>query len=846
MAKSKRPPHRVTGVYDTETNNIYIDGKWRAYPVLYILNDISNVDITAYEPGCAGETITFERDIYGFLDFVERQIDLGEEGGYIPVIAAYNLMFDLQPAMHLLRQRYDMRVGAQTATSCYYVDLIKDGAEALRFWDTFYLELNGLRAMGETCGFAKAVGDWDYSLQRTPDTPITDAEKGYAMRDVQVIPAYLRFILESNAWAKARDLGESILTKTSLVRQMARHDVYNRTYKNAAGKSVKCGWAFEKTCDQEKAPTYYQYALRKACFRAGFVFTSAEYANTVVRNVASLDVTSMHHLFINGRMLPVHFKPTSPESLQSICNQITGTPLHHVMGQYHKPFPFAVHALVRFDRLRLKKGSCFEKWGIAVIPEGKFLKHSSRGTDAGCNERAAIADEMVKAAGWHDKAVNPVFAFGKLYSADSVSIYVTEIELYLISLAYDYGGMHAILGESTAKFVRPPDYVTLQSNLLFELKSNMKAINKQYREGEPYPYDIPSTVPSGIAEGLKAGSLSNAFVSAYYSSTVKGSFNGIFGTQAQDVYKPDYTVDPEGDIVIARDTLPTYASWDDVQPRKNRVLYTYGMRIAGGSRLHIALGMMALYDSLGGAVRVTGGDTDSLKVSCDAHVTDDMLAAALQPLADAAKKAIDKVQERVRKWYPDLASELAGIGSFDVEGCAGADNRRYQLHMEAWNKARISCNGNHVSVTCAGLPRPEGAYTVNDAVADLMDAGISFEKLAPVFLGYDVEYDNTICHSLQKSRPGVADVFDYDVTDYLGRTSRVTVPESIALYNAPRVLGETGKRANYENVSYMRALGRAVDTTPKRIALESGKIRVYAQGDFEEVILYEAEAKRAR
>lgn len=843
MQRGKRPQHKVAGVYDTETNNIYVGGKWHAYPILYIMNDVSDVPIEKYEPDCAGERITFGRDCREFLEWCQTIIEKGKVGGYIPVICAYNLMFDMQPVIYELAQRYSLEVCAQTATSCYYVDLKSDGAEVLRFWDTFYLELNGLKAMGETCGFAKAVGDWDYSLTRTPDTELTEREIFYAKRDVQVIPAYLRFILESNAWAKPSDLGVSILTKTSLVRQMARHDIYNRTYVNAGGKRVKVGYAFERTCEQEKAPSYYQYALRKACFRAGLVFTAASTASKVVRNVASLDVTSMHHLFINGRMLPVHFKAAAPKSLQAICNAITGTPLSSVILHYDKPLPFGIHALVKFRNLRLKEGSCFKEWGIAVIPEGKFLKNVSRGTDAGSNERAAVAEEMVRSAGWHDRAENPVFAFGKLYSADCASIFVTEIELYLISLVYDYDSMEAVLGESTAKFVRPPDYVTLQSNLLFELKSNMKFINNHYREGEPYPYDIPATVPSGIADGLKKGELSGAFIASYYSSTVKGSFNGIFGTQAQDVYKPDYTVDENGGIAIDRDTVASYDTWDEVQPKRMRVLYTYGMRIAGGSRLHIALGMMTIHAYFGDRARVTGGDTDSLKVACASEVTDAELREALQPLADCAKRAIDKVQERVRRWYPDLASNLEGIGSFDVEGCCGSDDNRYQYHMEAWNKARVSCNGDHVSVTCAGLPRPEGTYTVNDAMADLMRAGRTFEEIAPVFLGYDVEYDNSICHSLQKSRPEPWARFAGNVTDYAGKISYVDCYESIALYDAPRILGETGKRVNYENVEYLRLMGRDIDTVPKRIALESGKVRVYRQGDFEEEVMYEAEAK---
>jgi hypothetical protein len=67
-------------------------------------------------------------------------------------------------------------------------------------------------------------------------------------------------------------------------------------------------WIFEKTCKQELPQIFEQYALRKSCFRGGFTFTSASAANEIMRNVISLDVTSMHHAFINGRYVPEHFK----------------------------------------------------------------------------------------------------------------------------------------------------------------------------------------------------------------------------------------------------------------------------------------------------------------------------------------------------------------------------------------------------------------------------------------------------------------------------------------------------------------------------------------------------------
>ena len=92
---------------------------------------------------------------------------------------------------------------------------------------------------------------------------------------------------------------------------------------------------------------------------------------------------------------------------------------------------------------------------------------------------------------------------------------------------YEWDSIEAIFGEATVRFKLPPDFVTLQSNKLFEQKSAAKFINFHYTKGVPYPYNT-QFIPDGIAESLKAGTLEPQFFEQWYSSTVKGMFNGIY------------------------------------------------------------------------------------------------------------------------------------------------------------------------------------------------------------------------------------------------------------------------------------------------------------------------------
>lgn len=815
--RDSRPKFKIAASYDTETCNICTDAeanKWRAYPVLYIVNDLRGVDLRTYEVGAGN--VSFYRHGSEMQAVIDDYIEWGEREGCVPIICAYNLMFDLQPLMFDLNDRYDMCASAQSATSAYTVDVMQEGNVKLRFWDTFYLEMRGLAKMGETCGLAKASGEWDYSKVRTPETPLTDEELHYAGRDTEVIPAYLRYLLESNEWLKPEWLGVRVLTKTSLVRQAGKMETGRLRIPRKDGKPVSVQAAFERMCADELAPTYAQYALRKACFRGGFTFTSARYSGLVQRNVYSIDETSAHHAYINGHMTPVKFRGLAPAILQHMADSVASTSLDEAMKHWEEPFGCAFHAQVRFTRLRLRAGSAFAAWDIALLSEAKFKGNGQLGEWGGQADQQTVT--QVRSAGYVDVAAGARFAFGKLVEAQSCIVNVSEMELWCMSRVYEWDSMEVILGEGTCKFVKPPDYVTLLSNLFYARKDACKQILKTYETGCAYTLPIPESIPEGIAARIRTGEMERADLEAYYGSTVKGMFNSIYGMEAQDVFKCSYKVS-EGEISVDRETVVTRDNYGEhyKDAKKKLVLYPYGLRIVGGSRMAIVAAIELVYGAFGKRVRVLGGDTDSLKISCDEGVGADALMDALELFHAAVMASIDVCMERIRANFPGYASTLAGVGTFEVEGDA------YPLHMDAWNKARVSWDGKRAHITCAGLSRPSNAYHIENWIDD-MSALHGFEEVAPRVLGWGVRVSNRVCHALEHYRPAASDVFDADVTDYTGKTCRVISRESIALYPSDRVLGDADKGGNSRTVAYVRErYGRKLDTRMRVIDVSDGR-----------------------
>lgn len=824
----KRPVFRVVAAYDTETCNIGVGAETRAYPILYILNDFADVPLAEYVPDDPRETVYFDRTVEDFARRVEAIIERGREERYTPIICAYNLSFDLISALPLFADSYELQVAAQSSTNIYYLDVFEPGADVkkdapiLRFWDTFFLEQNGLKAMGETAGVAKATGDWDYSLIRTPETPLTDLELFYAKRDVQVIPAYLRYLLQANAdWISADMLGVRVLTKTGLVRQMAANTFGNvalRKRRDDKGYVTMLD-DFVRLCTDELPPDYDVYALRKACFRGGFTFTAANYACRDVTDVVSTDVTSMHHTFINGRYVPVQFRVEDPKILKVYMQAVLGTSREDVLARYWQPFSCAFHVKFRFTNLRLRRNSCFDEWGVALIPKGKF-DDKVAGVDYWGDDPSSVAAEQgVRDMGFRDKADNPVYAFGKLYSADHAELHLNELELWTISRVYEWDEVTPIFGEATVKFKRPPDYVTLQSNLLYKRKQDCKRMVKEYK-GECFTGDIPASIPQGLADEMRKGTLDPVFLNNYYNGTVKGMFNGVYGTMAQDVFKPEYEVEDDGDIEVDRMTVATRENYAQRKPKRCKVLYTYGMRIVGGSRMHLVLAMELLYETFHGRVYATGGDTDSVKCHVPADISDDQVEQALDPLLHAATKAISMSCRRIRIDYPQWASDLDHVGGFEVEN-AGA---RYEHHMEYWNKARVSYRDGEYHVTMAGLSRPIGAYHIEHVMRDLERGGYTPEQVMTETLGYNVNVASSVSFALQPVRPQVGERYTGTVTDYLGKTALVDTYAAVALYPTDRMLGDTGKQSNRENIEYLRRMGRNIEYRDREVNVTADQV----------------------
>ena len=686
----------------------------------------------------------------------EELVDALPMGGeQTPIIAVYNLSFDfisLEPLF--LEQGYQLE-SFGPHTSQFYIDVLKDGQTVLRFWEVSRLCPQGLAVMGELAGLPKLDGEWDYSKYREPGSELTEEEKSYAVRDTEVIQAYLKYLLRANNFVKESDLGTRLLTQTGLVRLFGERVVGRKELR-----------AFRAAAAQEEPESESTYRIRKACFRAGLTFTGGKNAGRVFDHVISIDTVSMHHSFVLGRLVPRGFHKAEPKVLERALENIFEMPVEKVLAQYEQPFGIAIHSRVRFKGLKIKAGSVFAEQGVGTLARGKFTHQVIYDWEDGGSSEAA--ENRNRSKGYLDKGVGLRFEFGKLVEAKEATIFLTELEAWVLAQVYQWDSFEVIEGEITTRFQVPPTYILKLDEALYNNKRAMKSFLKG-EEAADVPQAIKSA-PRSVQEG-------------YYRSTSKAMFNSVFGMTAMDSHKFE-----DG---FSKSKNPS--SW-----------YSMGMRIAGGSRVHLVIAMLLINEKFNGQFQILGGDTDSIKIS---GLTNDQIQTALQPLHDAITTAINKTLTSAGI----DPSQFAGIGTFESEGTA-------ELEVEVFNKNRLAWNGTSFELTAAGIPTPPNRPNLETALTSLARKYGANKVMTDIY-GPNLEVDSSLSCFLFPVRPTTR-----TVSGFAAATS---------LIPTPRLLGDL---YSPEMASVRNCLPKAY--APRTIALEDSQVTV--RDSFTQELLYEA------
>lgn len=785
--------YRIAGAYDSETCNI--KSRLCAYPVLHQVGllDCPITDICSDNVEDHTEMHLFRHtlDLYSFLDsLVETDHD------YVPVICCHNLSFDMYGLSAWLDGLPNVRVLAKSCRKPITFTICDDEGKArLVLWDTLVFSQQSLERMGDDCGYPKAKGYWDYSKIRTPETPLTNDELTYATHDVYALLAWLAWWLNRNPEIDPARLGLNVVTKTGVVRERRR--VRFENFKGNGNKyTIGKYWRYLNKTQLPKTDDGLYTMI--ACTRGGFTFCASKHASQVYdlkddERVYGFDAVSMHPSCMVSHHYPVNFHKATSRALEDAFYIIARKDVDYLLSKWHKPFNSAFLALFEFTDMKPKAGSLYEKHGILPLASARFTNPKYE-----LNEDNQDHQEFVEQSDYKDTAVNPVFLFGKLVSADVCRVYITELTAWEIAQAYDFSSVRAISGYIAGRFVRPPDMAVVSVMQFYKAKNLYKdARHLHYSYGhidERTANDLERVgIPKAIVSGMFSGTISDNDIDATYQG-LKADLNALFGIEATNMYRRDTVLTSEGISYAGEHGI-------DNAPDNPKAWYQFGQRIVGWSRIvqHCAMQLIEPYCG-----DIVNGDTDSLKFT--AHISDmPKILKALQRLSVAIDGAKEHECKRVKRAYPRFYDALDNIGHYAYE----FDVTKF---CASWNKAYCMVQSDprdgkeHLSFTIAGLPTKRGINALADS---MLSQGVPIGEICDAFLGYNVTYANDVMRLNRRVFPEWSDIATLDVNG-----EKVVEPKALALFPMAKTVNDTGNTENRSNCIQAVKNRPSVNTDP--------------------------------
>ena len=145
----------------------------------------------------------------------------------------------------------------------------------------------------------KMIGDLDYSLIRTPITPLTNKEKNYILHDALVVLAYIKEEMEDHN----NDITKIPLTKTGKVRTYCRNACLHsfKSHKKIDRKYSR----YSRLMSRLTITSVLEYKTLRQAFMGGYTHGNHLHIGEICYNVASLDETSAYPYVMVSQLFPM-------------------------------------------------------------------------------------------------------------------------------------------------------------------------------------------------------------------------------------------------------------------------------------------------------------------------------------------------------------------------------------------------------------------------------------------------------------------------------------------------------------------------------------------------------------
>lgn len=359
----------------------------------------------------------------------------------------------------------------------------------------------------------KLSGDLDYTLPRNSKTPLTEKENAYCINDVLVVNAYIQEYIE-----RSGSICDIPLTKTGEVRNFARKYCF---YGGGNPKKNQDTYKEYRQLMSILTLTSDDYQMLKRAFAGGFTHASALWSNALLTNIHSMDFTSSYPYVMVSEKFPM-------------------SQLNELKEVNDKNFRFCI------------KNYC-------CVFDVRFI-----------NIRPKIIYENYISYSKCKNVSNVVLNNGRIVSADSITLTITELDFMIIYSFYEWDEMYVGKFKYMYKGYLPTNFIKAILEL-YHKKTTLKGV-----QGEEVNY-----------------LLSKERINSCYGMTVTDI------CRDEIIYSPDEWTKQKVDI--------SHAINKNNESKKRFLYYPWGVWVTAYARFNLFTAIMELGEDY------VYSDTDSVK-----------------------------------------------------------------------------------------------------------------------------------------------------------------------------------------------------------------------------------------
>ena len=687
------------------------------------------------------------RDVMSLNEFLAEKLSYAMDNELTYKIGVHYLSYDYFYMRKFISDVKEsgikVEITCKSSTELLVIKFIRDDNCYLEFFDTLSLFGYSLRVLGRNLGFDKLNIDYDENL--APDTVLDDNNQRYNDNDTSILMLGMCRSLLTMPCVDLDSIGESILTRTSIVRVSDRMSstigqvVIGKSPSRGNGRRkrrISSGMTIyddDRNAVSRHKITDVNYLTRflsygdtitsdiKGCFAGGVNISNSDFVGVILHDVVSYDLKSAYPSIMLSYKIPVNPITISDESLSNYKKFLTSfTP--DIRDVLNGEIPFWV-GKVTMTNVRIR-----DEWASHVGD-------------------TSINKTMILQCFRESSGVK--FSAGHFESAEKLVINLSMPLFYELCLQFEFDDAEFDDLIVFTDYEYPTAYSVLRVIEHYREKSTVKKIKKDF-DNDNLDVDYVSNclkrnyITQDEYDMIASGNLTDKWLDGFVMKH-KGNLNSLYGIAVTNPLKDNFYFDDNVEIIKDENKELKYT-------RNSMLWRESGVCVTLFNRYKIVYMADLLVKN---GAKVIYIDTDSIKfIGLSKERADDIFLGVHDAIEEQTKAVtshvMDRMNEKINKMSGDVLTipeddNFKSLGKLDYEGT-------YEKFLTMGHKKYAYFEYDRDSGTSKWKYRCSGysLSTLGDVSDSLTDDGLG-DMVPLIVLGFDNRYDSSTNIATAKS-----------------------------------------------------------------------------------------------